>query len=202
MYANYNRRSVRGLGYYDRGRLAGPLVSSSSDPRIDAQNVAGAELAAVVSEANARKDSGTLDPGSIQALRDRALAAASTFVAGPHTTNGGKEITALASQIASDVSRMAPSPGAPAPVPFVSAPPTPGYVPDIILQPESGGFLDIIGGAAGKVLREVTGGGGGVWAGPVPANPYPVFQAAPASGLPDWLLPAALGVGLVYLATR
>ena len=181
----------------DTGQL-GAFYGLGVIDHIPAQNQAGNDLAAVVSQWAAAKSNGSASTslGSTLAARARQIGATfASFARSLHNERadrGANEIEALANQIAAgidgDVGKL---PAAPSSL----QPPQQTIVPagDLI---SSG--VTAITRTIERVIGDVIPG-----AGPTPGpSDYGLPPQGATSGLPDWLLPAAAGVALVLFMGR
>jgi hypothetical protein len=175
------------------------LGATSYVDHIPAQNQAGNDLAAVVSQWANAKTSGAATVSLGTQLADRARQIGATFYSfaislnNSRATAGANEIRSLANNIGasidSDVGKLPPAPS-------VLTPPQ-----QTVVQPQPTNIVDAGIQAITRTIDRVV---GDVIPGAVPQGPtdYGLPPAAPSSGLPDWLLPAAAGIAIVMFLGR
>jgi len=171
----------------------GGLGALSVVDHIPAQNQAGADLASNVSRAAAMKQLGTLTIDAAQQLANEARAIGArfaTFARGLHNSRadkGASEIETLANNIANGHLAAAQSAAVNTPLP----------PQQVTIQ--DGGVIPAITGAVSTITHEITrvldGGNGNT------APPDGMFPPA-GNGLPEWALPAAAVVALVWFMRR
>jgi hypothetical protein len=169
---------------------------------IPAQNKAGSDLAAVVSEAQGLKSNGQYDAASAQRLSASAITIADTFATWARSLHnsradaGADQIQKLGHQIAADLlssASLSPTPAALPPQQVQYGPTAPPSVADTAIGTAQATIT--------RVIDDVRQGAAQVVAGP-DYSVAPAAQPGILSGLPEWAVPAAIGFGLVFFLMR
>lgn len=192
---------------------------------IPAQNQAGADLAAIVSQFQAARSAGSLTAELAAALASRAANVGMTFynytrtIGGDRALRGGDEILALSRQIAADIKAAAPAAStAPVSAPTATTPQAPVYTATAPTAPSATGYPSMFspGGApesGGSVIQvtQRTYTAPAAPGMPGPQQPQIFFTGpeapespltAPEAGALDYLPYILGGLAVAYLARR
>jgi hypothetical protein len=162
---------------------------------IPAQNKAGSDLAAVVSQAATARNSGNLDQSTAQTLANRAYQIADSFAAFARSLGnsradaGAAEIERLGHQIGNDILKgvQLPAPAMP--------PQQLTYAPEYTEQVPVG-IVPAIQRTVQTVIRDARQGAADIIGGPE------YVEARAPSLFPSWMLPAAAGLVGLYFFTK